>query len=301
MWVRVSKIVFSYLGLSHLLSEHVEITQDQWDIYKLDPSYNCFVRVLPSLTVISTVMRTPRARKKRMFSLSPLSETPAPFNARSRSHVLSAESSSEDEVEDMVVDDQIRTQETRTKSVFERAKRHQDMTKNRQARREKLMRRTERLAQPKVPPFDFRPKTPPKSKDCSPEAKRKGSRYFFHAIISHLFKIDLVDSLFESLRSRNNPDYGPPSDEDYLRNRVNYAQSQYSKRSRTLSPTSAKRELDAKRTERVKSKKERRDQEVKARRMERERRFMSEILTDIMEGEDKYESKSFDCERPYCF
>ncbi|KAF8973274.1 hypothetical protein BDZ97DRAFT_2070350 [Flammula alnicola] len=31
----------------------VECSQDQWDIYKLDPKYDCFVKFLPALTVIS--------------------------------------------------------------------------------------------------------------------------------------------------------------------------------------------------------------------------------------------------------
>lgn len=179
-------------NICHLVSQLVEITQDQWDIYKLDPLYNCLVKEPPSLTIISSVSQRPRAspsRQRRVLSLSPESETYTPFNGRSWSHVLDVGSSSEGEVEDMVVDDQIRTQKTRVKSVFGRAKRQQDMTKNRQVRREKLMRRTERLKQPTVPAFDFHPEAPQHTQSSSPETKRKGLRSYPHTILSHSTQI----------------------------------------------------------------------------------------------------------------
>lgn len=89
-----------------------------------------------------------------------------------------------------------------------------------------------------------------------------------------------MNTLFESLRSED-PHY---ANEDYLRNTINYA-PKYQKRTRTVSPSSTKRELEAKRIEREKQKRERREQEILARRQLREQRFMSEILADVPEGE----------------
>jgi len=95
-----------------------------------------------------------------------------------------------------------------------------------------------------------------------------------------VFLFAKVNTLFESLRSED-PHY---ANEGYLRNTVNYA-PKYQKRTRTVSPSSTKRELEAKRLEREKQKRERREQEILSRRQLREQRFMSEILADVPEGE----------------
>lgn len=46
-----SKGVFGHLFGCR--SRYVNCSQDQWDIYKLDPRYDCFVKYPPALTVIS--------------------------------------------------------------------------------------------------------------------------------------------------------------------------------------------------------------------------------------------------------
>ncbi|KAL0945962.1 hypothetical protein HGRIS_012240 [Hohenbuehelia grisea] len=36
-----------------ICGELLECSQEQWDIYKLDPAYNCYVRAVPNLTLIT--------------------------------------------------------------------------------------------------------------------------------------------------------------------------------------------------------------------------------------------------------
>lgn len=195
---------------------------------------------------------------------------PAPISdQRKKAHILQSDSSSdeeqsvvdeeEDEVIEMIVDDGRRSRGP-DGDLFSK-RRHQRNHLEREARRAKIIRRAERLQSQCNRPFDFsRPEQP---QVISPEPhKRK------------------VNTLFESLRSED-PHY---ANEDYLRNTVNYA-PKYQKRTRTVSPSSTKRELEAKRLEREKQKRERREQEILTRRQLREQRFMSEILADVPEGE----------------
>jgi hypothetical protein len=48
------------------------MTQDQWDIYKLDPEYDCAVRVPPSLTTITRTIPTDQSATPK--------RTPAPMD-----------------------------------------------------------------------------------------------------------------------------------------------------------------------------------------------------------------------------
>ena len=117
-----------------MLRTQVECSQDQWDIYKLDPEYDCLVRTPPDLSVISKTQpqrlsvqsestqatssyNTPPIAdslhsKRRMSSPSPLTEDTSfssrPPLAKKRRQVTedkeTADSDSEDEddVEDAV-------------------------------------------------------------------------------------------------------------------------------------------------------------------------------------------------------
>lgn len=91
-----------------------------------------------------------------------------------------------------------------------------------------------------------------------------------------------MNSLFDSLRSNgdSDPDHTRPADE-YLRNTMNYVPTKRAKRTRTVSPTSAKRDLEAKRLERERQKKERWEQELQARRQQRESQFLREVYNEI--------------------
>lgn len=253
-----------------LCGQLVNCTQEQWDIYKLDPFYECLVRAPPSLSTITRTRPQPREKGPASGEKRHSSPVPAPISdQRKKAHILQSDSSSdeeqsvedeeEDEVIEMIVDDGRRSRGP-DGDLFSK-RRHQRNHLEREARRAKIIRRAERLQSQCNRPFDFsRPEQP---QVISPEPhKRK------------------VNTLFESLRSED-PHY---ANEDYLRNTVNYA-PKYQKRTRTVSPSSTKRELEAKRLEREKQKRERREQEILTRRQLREQRFMSEILADVPEGE----------------
>ncbi|KAJ7170545.1 hypothetical protein C8R43DRAFT_874950 [Mycena crocata] len=59
----------------------VECSQDQWDIYKLDPAYDCYVRMPPEITLVTVAAAKPREPKQplgkhRMSSAEPCPEMP---------------------------------------------------------------------------------------------------------------------------------------------------------------------------------------------------------------------------------
>lgn len=97
---------------------------------------------------------------------------------------------------------------------------------------------------------------------------------------SHIFA---VNSLFDSLRPTDDQDqyHSRPTDEENSRNTVNYAQSHHSKRTRTLSPSAAKRDLEAKRLEREKQKRMRRERELAERRQEKMKHFLYEVFAEV--------------------
>ncbi|KIK67425.1 hypothetical protein GYMLUDRAFT_156896 [Collybiopsis luxurians FD-317 M1] len=86
-----------------------ECSQDQWDIYKLDPLYECRVRVPPALTVITPVPQkspeSPHLAGKRSTTTAGI----PPLKPRKKihtgtSHDLDSDDDEIEEVEDMVVD-----------------------------------------------------------------------------------------------------------------------------------------------------------------------------------------------------
>ena len=145
--------VISYFGCFFLNSRTrrlYECSQDQWDIYKLDPLYDCHVRAYPNLTVISPSLPKPLAPKvgNKRFATPPSPDTstlsPSP---RKRAHIESESSSGEEqeEVEEMIVDDRPMPPGTRIPGLHKRLRVKKDVVKNRKDRREKLARRAERL------------------------------------------------------------------------------------------------------------------------------------------------------------
>lgn len=154
------------------LRELVEFSEDQWDIYKLDPAYDCLVQLPPKLSKIARVaipdrqpppLSTPTAKRK----MSP--EVPrSPVRSRhnkprkktdlhKRSSWSSSGSSDEEgtkddseeeyEVEGMVVDDPP-LQRAKSAGLGERTKRlRAEIQNNRKMRREKIARTSERIKQ----------------------------------------------------------------------------------------------------------------------------------------------------------
>lgn len=165
--------------------ELVECSQDQWDIYKLDPLYDCRVRSHPKLTVISKVTPMPKSNgtplgPKRRVS-SPIPEPILPLtNPRKKVHRSTVESrgvesDEESEVEDMIIDGGPPVSRPRSAGSGGRAKVIRDEI--RKSRREKLARRAEWLArQDDEARFKFSADHPTHSKSVPPEpvGKRKG-------------------------------------------------------------------------------------------------------------------------------
>lgn len=163
------------------------MTQDQWDIYKLDPLYECLVRELPQVTTIRNVSQprppSPKVVGKRQLpsrSPSPSRLMPPPRTANGRNAFVESESESddEDEVESMIIHDQQPRSRHRSagRELRERFK------KERQERREKLQRKMEIFSQtdelyhnvyPNGGVFD-RARTPERCSTTPEPSKRKG-------------------------------------------------------------------------------------------------------------------------------
>ena len=94
-----------------------------------------------------------------------------------------------------------------------------------------------------------------------------------------------VTLLFESLKSNGHGDLSRTcsGDDEAFRNGMYCFPSQHRKRTRTVSPASAKRDLEAKRLSREKKRQERREEEMTARRAQREWQFLQEVLDEVPE------------------
>lgn len=168
--------------------QFAELTQDQWDIYKLDPLYECFVRRPSQLTVIRNVSQphlpSPQPTGKRQLasqSPPPHRTMPPPRAPTDRYALVESESDSndEEEVESMIIGDQ--QPRPRHRSATREFK--ECLKKKRQERREKLSRKMEIFSQAdrmqtnvyfNDKTFDQHPQTPERS-SVTPEAgKRKG-------------------------------------------------------------------------------------------------------------------------------
>jgi hypothetical protein len=90
--------------------------------------------------------------------------------------------------------------------------------------------------------------------------------------------LSTVNSLFDSLRSNGHDNHTTLSDHD---SSGILCSSKHPKRRRTVSPESTKRDLEAKRLEREKRKQHRREQELNARRQERDVMFLKELYTEV--------------------
>jgi type IV secretory pathway VirB10-like protein len=173
--------------LAHILKLHdrqlVECSQDQWDIYKLDPLYECRVRSYPKLAVISKISPKPKMNNgtpqgpKRRVSPTPEPVLPPP-NPRKKVNkiVVEEQSDEESEVEAMIIDDGPCTSRPRPVGLAKIFR--NKVERNRKDRREKAARRAGRLAREEEAQtkFELFADTAPHSKGVPPEpvGKRKG-------------------------------------------------------------------------------------------------------------------------------
>ncbi|KAJ7218062.1 hypothetical protein GGX14DRAFT_599489, partial [Mycena pura] len=93
--------------------------------------------------------------------------------------------------------------------------------------------------------------------------------------------------LFDSLRTLDDPDYYTrPIEDEEPRNAVNYSPTKAStaKRTRTVSPGAAKRELEKWRLEREKQKQQRRERERNLLKEQKFRHFLNEVYSEVPNG-----------------
>lgn len=119
------------------------MTQDQWDIYKLDPLYECFVPISSHTTTIRAVPSQPRplspqparnTRKRHLSSCSPPPQRTMPPPASERRTFIENEGDDEYEVEAMFMSGEKRL--ARFRAAVQRGR--QRIEKQRQERREKI-------------------------------------------------------------------------------------------------------------------------------------------------------------------
>ena len=265
--------------------EPIECTQDQWDIYKLDPEYDCLVQFSPKLPIITKAEFKPKYSPappiaprpgKRPASTSP---TPTSKRARQRSITpLSSHSSeSEESVNDMLVDEKPlrkrwrstqlglgpKLQTVRDKIEENRKIRREDI-KRFQAKRDLGVEDNERMFSP----------------IAETATKRKGGACF---LCSHFltYSGDVVSTLDSSTRPIRS--LARLQEDPILR----HASGPFKKQKRTTSPIRpinllSKRESRRTKQERVKQK--RWAKVMERRKMYVEQEFMNEILEDVPEG-----------------
>ena len=183
MWVRMGFLSVLFWLKRIIYREPIDCTQDQWDIYKLDPEYDCLIQSSPRLSVITKVEFKPKQSPappvaprlgKRVASASLPADSPASKRARQRSITpLSPHSSeSEESVNDMLVDKKPLRKRSRSaqpglgtarERIEENRKIRRENIKKFQAKRDLGVEDDEKMFSPLA----------------ETSTKRKGSTYFF--------------------------------------------------------------------------------------------------------------------------
>ncbi|KAG6915788.1 hypothetical protein DXG01_009826 [Tephrocybe rancida] len=235
-----------------------ECSQEQWDIYKLDPLYRCYVRESPACPIISRRADSPleEHRPTPQHVHRPASPPPSP---RPRKKTVSFETESEDEydeVEGMIIDDGYPRASSAGPSSKSKGKKKAGRSKlqtDRGQRRTKTAKRTEHLSHENGSPqaqFTFGGTSNGRSKSAPAQpapSKRK------------------VDSLYDSLR--NNGDHNDPMrpmEDTPLRSTANFTPIGKSKRTRTTSPGEITRHLQEKKNTRREAKMKRMKEDLDA-------------------------------------
>lgn len=267
----------------NLCGELVEMTQDQWDIYKLDPFYECFVPGPSEITNIQPVSSKPPPlspqplRKRELLSPSPPPERsmPPPAPPRRRNWVQNeSDSDDEDEVEAMIANDEQPL--PRRRSVIR--ERRERLESQRQARRGKLKGKIEMSSQeddmyinifPNGSTFESSNQLPSRQSSTPEPSKRKATSAF--------------DTSW-SPDSREVEELGLRLAKNYI-----FSSNSNSKRTRTSSPQGPQREREfkQKRLERNRIKQQRRMAEVEAWRYQRDKRLLDEIMEEIPQAEQE--------------
>jgi hypothetical protein len=154
-------------------------SQDQWDIYKLDPFYECRVYPPPQLSTITTSISSPDPNVDPPGSKRTVESTPSEESISSRPHKRRVEthdtSDSEEEVDRMMVDGDsfYGSVPTPARKRTDWNTRRQERAKSRQERWQKTRIRTDNLGPQSQPQFDFSDAAR-ESQSLPPDPKRKG-------------------------------------------------------------------------------------------------------------------------------
>ena len=197
-----------------MYSEPVILSEDQWDIHKLDPAYDCFVAPFPQPPVIcwkdpheipvhtqsSTSTPSGAFKKHRLSPLSDIDDQPPGLNKRFRTVVSLVtdeegtevepitDSDEEDEVEDIVVEGSPKQNPKRADRREQRRREREERTHERREKLKAKMSSSTQPARPSTPEIvdlTMEENTPPdlSSDGAGPYAtKRKGT----HTLAVHM-------------------------------------------------------------------------------------------------------------------
>lgn len=174
----------------HLTSQHVECSQDQWDIYKLDPLYECRVCAPPTLSVITRVtvksekLFDANAKRPADYESSQESQD-SPIHPQKKIHLDLEDLSEQDdefEVQDMVTDSNEAFTKPRSAAMSFRARQvRAEINRNRYDRRHRMDRHAEKPDQEEEMPFD--PAQQQRAESQTPTPDRRSKRKGFYCVI----------------------------------------------------------------------------------------------------------------------
>ncbi|KAG6844559.1 hypothetical protein H0H87_005901 [Tephrocybe sp. NHM501043] len=256
-----------------------ECSQESWDIYKLDPIYQCFVRAPPMCPLISKRVDPqpeapmPPLKQTLKQTCGPSQPPPSPRPAKKSAYFETESEDEHDDLQDMMVDSEYSHSKPAGLSSRTRAEHRKKVETDRNKRRARTAQRTDELARennsPEVP-FQFSFGTTPNSRAKSaPERPAVGKRK--------------VNFAFNTLRTNGNHDDDetshPTADDRPLRNTANYSSVKKEKRTRTTSPGEVKKILKEKKAARQKPRVDQRKHDLEARRLAREQERLRDLYT----------------------
>ncbi|RDX55157.1 hypothetical protein OH76DRAFT_1397538 [Lentinus brumalis] len=251
------------------------LSEDQWDIYKLDPAYDCFIPAAPHHPIITRKdpsLEGPSHRvsstndypkKRRLSSPAPDAEEHRHLNKKFRTVVSlvtddegtdveeASESGDEDEVEEIVIEESPRRDPRNSNRAKQRRKAREEQTRE---RREKVKAKSgstfksNRSRTPEIVDLTMDDITPEPTTANGAPAAGPTKRKVFHGSES--------------------PEETSPRGHSYQSN----------KRARTLSPGAARADLDRKRAERERRRMAQLHERMNGLKEQREQQFWKELF-----------------------
>ncbi|KAG6900749.1 hypothetical protein C0993_002173 [Termitomyces sp. T159_Od127] len=281
-WPRVVEIFGSYFLCS----------QEQWDIFKLDPLYHCYIRLQPACPLITKRVEQPFQAPHHVPHKNDGPASPLASQSRNRARFQTESDSEEeqDEVEGMIIDDEQPIQKSTGPSLQEKQRKRGKV--DRKTRREKTARRTGQLSREdnlagssKAARFTAEESAPGLSKftfDSTSDGRAKsapaqpgpGKRK--------------VNFLFDTLQTNDGhcPDDICHTDDTPPKDAAAAYTTSRKKKARTVSPDEIRKTLRAKRAAIRQQRQEQRKREFEMRRMDREETLLREALMSDVEMPD---------------